>query len=149
MFREFALIRVKKQALRDWEFPVTADELPELGGSLLAGRFDGDQLERIYRAIGTFPFARKTGDGRRAWRIAAPKYGVLEVWFREDGRVLLRGELHLNLVYGLYVHLVEVCPEIAVEDRITGVLHNRASLLRLVRHEEERRQAKGPSQLAA
>jgi hypothetical protein len=33
---------------------------------------------------------------------------------------------------------MQTCPDIVVEDRIIGVLHNRSSLLRLVRREEER-----------
>lgn len=135
MVREFAFIRVKKQVLRSWEFPLTVDEVQE---SPLAGPFDATTAEALYRAIGRFPFARKTGDGRRAWAVQAPRHGDLEAWLTSDGGLFIEGSMQLNLVYGLYVHLLEVCPDIVVEDRITGVLHNTASLLRLVRRQEER-----------
>lgn len=135
MVREFALIRVKKQVLQSWEFPLTVDEVDE---SPLAGPFDRVTADRLYRAIGSFPFARKTGDGRKAWRVSAPKRGELEAWVTSDGSLFVEGPMQLNLIYGLYVHLMQTCPDIVVEDRITGVLHNRASLLRLVRREEER-----------
>ena len=44
-----------------------------------------------------------------------------------------------NLIYGLYVHLLAVVPELGLEDGITGVIHNRKSLLRLVRRDEQKR----------
>lgn len=50
--------------------------------------------------------------------------------------LFVEGNTTLNLVYGLYVHLLEAQAELVVEDRITGVLHNRASLLHLVRRDE-------------
>lgn len=135
MIREFAIIRVKRQVLESWEFPLTVDEVDE---SPLAGPFDQVTADRLYRAIGTFPFARKTRDGRKAWTVAAPKRGELEAWLTSDGSLFVEGEMQLNLIYGLYVHLMQTFPDIVVEDRITGVLHNRASLLRLVRREEAR-----------
>lgn len=135
MIREFALIRVKKHVLSSWEFPLVMDEADE---SPLAGPFDEVTADRLFRATGHFPFAKKTGDGRRAWRVTAPKRGEMEVWLTSDGSLFVEGDLQLNLIYGLYVHLMQTCPDLVVEDRITGVLHNRASLLRLVRREEAR-----------
>jgi hypothetical protein len=63
----------------------------------------------------------------------------LEVWVTSDGSVFLEGETTLNLVYGLYVHLCDLVPELVLEDRITDVVHNDRSLLRLVRREEAAR----------
>jgi hypothetical protein len=135
MIREFSILRVKKQVLASWEFPLTVDEVDE---SPLAGPFDEVTADRLFRAVGTFPFARRMRDGRKAWAIEAPKRGSMDVWRTSDGSFFVEGELQLNLIYGLYVHLMQVYPDLVVEDRITGVLHNRASLLRLVRREEER-----------
>ena len=44
----------------------------------------------------------------------------------------------LNVVYALFLQLLEVCSDLAIEDRITGELHDRASLLRLVRRDEQK-----------
>lgn len=135
MYREFAIIRVKKQVLASWEFPLSLDEVEE---SPLGGPFDELTADRLFRTIGGFPFAARLRDGRKAWDITAPRRGHLEAWLTSDGSLFVEGEMQLNLIYGLYVHLMQSYPELAVEDRITGVMHNRASLLRLVRREEER-----------
>ncbi|MEW5739052.1 MAG: hypothetical protein AB1938_09000 [Myxococcota bacterium] len=135
MYREFSIVRVKKQVLASWEFPLAIDEVEE---SPLAGPFDELTADRLFRATGAFPFAVRVRDGRKAWSIAAPKRGQLDAWLTSDGCLFVEGEMQLNLIYGLYVHLMQTFPDIVVEDRITGVLHNRSSLLRLVRREEER-----------
>ena len=62
--------------------------------------------------------------------------GTVEVWVTSDGSVFVEGETTLNLVFGLFVHLKETVGDLVVEDRITDVVHNEASLLRLVRREE-------------
>jgi hypothetical protein len=135
MNREFSIVRVKREASK-WEFPLSWDEVTS---SPLAGPFSQlDQL-RLDVAVGCFPFARRTGDGRRAWRIAAPGSGVVEVWVTSDGSLFIEGETTLNLVYGLYVHLSETQPNLVLEDRITNVVHNEKSLLRLVRRDEAAR----------
>jgi hypothetical protein len=134
MIREFSIVRVKK-ATAAWEFPLSFDELRECP---LAGPFDEVLATRLDQALGRFPFARRTRDGRRAWRICAPGRGTVEAWVTSDGSLFLDGETSLHLVYGILVHLSAECRELAVEDRITGMLHNRASLLRLVRRDEER-----------
>jgi hypothetical protein len=131
MFREFSIRQVKAEATR-WEYPLTADELYE---SPFAGALATEQLEL---ALGRFPFGRRAPEG---WRFTAPGRGQLSVTFTNDGSLLLRGHTSLQLVYGLFVHLLEVQAELVLEDRITGVLHNRASLLYLVRREEQRESA--------
>ena len=135
MHREFAIVRVKAEVAK-WEFPLAWDEVTT---SPLAGPFSQlDQL-RLDVAVGCFPFARRTGDGRRAWRIRAQGSGEIEVWVTSDGSVFIEGETTLNLVYGLFVHLAETQPNLVVEDSITGVVHNEKSLLRLVRRDEAAR----------
>jgi len=135
MHREFSIVRVKAEAAK-WEFPLAWDEVTS---SPLAGPFSQlDQL-RLDVAVGCFPFARRTGDGRRAWRIRAPGSGEIEVWVTSDGSVFIEGETTLNLVYGLFVHLSETQPHLVIEDSITGVVHNEKSLLRLVRRDEAAR----------
>lgn len=132
MHREFSIVRVKHEATK-WEFPMAWDEVTQ---SPLAGPFSQlDQL-RLDVAVGCFPFARRTGDGRRAWRIAGQGSGVLEVWLTSDGSVFIDGDTTLNLVYSLFVHLSETQPHLVIEDSITGVVHNEKSLLRLVRRDE-------------
>jgi hypothetical protein len=81
--------------------------------------------------------AQRTHDGRRAWSISA-KRGELDVWFTSDGSVFVEGATSLNIVYALFLQLLEVCPDLALEDRITGELHDRHSLLRLVRRDEQK-----------
>jgi hypothetical protein len=113
--------------------------LDEDFGCPLAGPLNDVLQRRIDVAVGLFPFARRTADGRRAWRIEVPgRSSSVEVWLTSDGSVFIEGETSLNLVYGLYVHLLDTVGNLAIEDRITGVVHNRASLLRLVRRDEER-----------
>lgn len=132
MHREFSIVRVKREAT-SWEFPMAWDEVTE---SPLAGPFSQlDQL-RLDVAVGCFPFARRTGDGRRAWRVRMPGSGVIVVWVTSDGSLFIEGETTLNLVYSLFAHLSETLHGLVIEDRITDVVHNEQSLLRLMRREE-------------
>lgn len=135
MRRQFTIARMKREATQ-WEFPMSWDEV---GTSPLAGPFSQLEQLRLDVSIGCFPFARRTGDGRRAWRIASPSAGTIEVWVTSDGSVFVEGETTLNLVYGLFVHLLENMPALVLEDRITEVVHNEKSLLRLVRRDEAAR----------
>ena len=48
----------------------------------------------------------------------------------------VEGVTTLHLIYALFVHPGETVPELVLEDRITEVVHNEKSLLRLVRREE-------------
>lgn len=132
-FREFSIVRVKSQ-VRGWEFPFNLDECAE---SPLAGAFDDAMLRRLDVACGHLPFARRSLDGRRAWTLLTPR-GELDVWFTSDGSVFIEGITSLNPVFAVFAQLLEICPDLALEDRITGELHDRASLLRLVRRDEEK-----------
>lgn len=132
MHREFSIVRVKSEVTK-WEFPLSWDDVDV---SPLAGPFSQlDQL-RFDVAVGCFPFARRTRDGRRAWRVSGQGSGVVEVWITSDGSVYVEGETTLNLVYSLFVHLSETQPNLVLEDRITGVVHNETSLLGLMRRDE-------------
>ncbi|MFZ5443223.1 MAG: hypothetical protein ACOZQL_24655 [Myxococcota bacterium] len=131
MRREFSIVRVKKQ-VTEWEFPLCWDEVP---GNPLGAPFSAKEQSWLDVAVGCFPFARRTKDGRRAWRISSSA-GTIEVWVTSDGSLFIEGDTTLNLVFGLYVHLKETIGELVVEDRITDVVHNEQSLLRLVRREE-------------
>ncbi len=88
--------------------------------------------------LSQFPFATRTHDGRRAWTISAGN-ARLEVWLTSDGSIFVEGVTSLNLVYACFLQLLEASPDLALEDRITGELHARQSLLRLVRRDEEKR----------
>lgn len=133
-FREFAILKVKPAVRQTWEFPVSLDECTE---SPLAGGLDESLIKAMDRAVGHFPFAQRTHDGRRAWSIFA-KRGELDVWFTSDGSLFVEGVTSLNVVYALFLQLLEVHADLAIEDRITGELHDRASLLRLVRRDEQK-----------
>lgn len=133
-FREFSVLKVKRAVRQSWEFPFSLDECAE---SPLAGPFSDEQLKALDRAVGHLPFSQRTHDGRRAWNVKT-KHGELDVWLTSDGSVFVEGETSLNLVFAVYVQLLEVCPDLALEDRITGELHDRASLLRLVRRDEQK-----------
>ena len=132
MRRQFSIVRVKREATK-WEFPLCWDEVASCP---LGASFSLLEQRRLDTAVGCFPFARRTKDGRRAWRIGSPSAGTVEVWVTSDGSVYVEGETTLNLVYALFVHLGETVPELVLEDRITEVVHNEKSLLRLVRREE-------------
>jgi len=134
-FREFSILKVRRSVVAQWEFPMNLDECP---GTPLAGAFDDTMLRAFDRRLSQFPFATRTHDGRRAWTISADK-GHLDVWLTSDGSVFAEGITSLNLVYALFLQLLEVTPDLALEDRITGELHDRKSLLRLVRRDEEKR----------
>lgn len=135
MHREFSIVRVKQEATK-WEYPLSWDEVVH---SPLAGPFSQlDQL-RLDVAVGCFPFARRTGDGRRAWRIASTGNGTIEVLLTSDGGLFIEGDTTLNLVWSLFVHLAETQRNLVIEDSITGVVHNEQSLLRLVRRDEAAR----------
>jgi hypothetical protein len=132
MHREFSIVRVKSEVAK-WEFPLAWDEVT---ASPLAGPFNQlDQL-RIDVAVGCFPNARRTGDGRRAWRVSMQGAGKVDVWVTSDGSVFIEGETSLNLVYALFVHLTENQPNLVIEDRITNVVHNEQSLRGLMRRDE-------------
>lgn len=131
MHREFSIVRVKQEAAQ-WEFPLSWDELD---GSPLAGPFNQlDQL-RLDVALGCFPGARRTRDGRRAWRISS-HVSVLEAWITSDGGLFLDGDTSLELVHELFVHLSLTQRCLVLEDAITGAVHNEQSLAGLVRREE-------------
>lgn len=132
-FREFSIVKVRR-SVREWEFPLKFEECPV---NPLAGAFDEPTLRAFDRAVGHLPFARRPHDGRRAWTITADK-GSLDVWLTSDGSVFVEGVTSLNLVYALFLQLLEVCPDVVLEDRITGELHDRKSLLGLVRIDEEK-----------
>jgi hypothetical protein len=55
---------------------------------------------------------------RRAWSISA-KRGELDVWSTSDGSIFVEGVTSLNVVYALFPQFHEVCPDLALEDRIT------------------------------
>jgi hypothetical protein len=131
-FREFTVLKVKREARQTWEFPVSIDECAE---SPLAGAFDEPTLKKLDRAVGGLEFAQRTHDGRRAWSVAARR-GALDVWLTSDGSVFVEGVTSLNVVYALFLQLLDVCRDLVIEDRITGELHDRAS------RSEERRVGK-------
>ncbi|MDP3238521.1 MAG: hypothetical protein Q8S33_35050 [Myxococcales bacterium] len=137
-FREFSVLKVKSAVRQSFEFPLSLDEC---AASPFAGVFSEGQLKAMDRAVGHLPFAQRTHDGRRAWSISA-KRGELDVWFTSDGSVFVEGVTSLNVVYALFLQLLEVCPDLALEDRITGELHDRHSLLRLVRRDEHKASAR-------
>ena len=132
MRREFSIVRVKSEVSK-WAFPLSWDDVEV---SPFAGPFNQlDQL-RLDVAVGCFPFARRTRDGRRAWRVSGQGSGVVEVWITSDGSLFIDGETTLNLLYALFSHISETQPSLVLEDRITGVVHHEASLLKLMRREE-------------
>jgi hypothetical protein len=131
--REFAILKVKSK-VRSWEFPLSLDECAD---SPLAGPLDEALARQLDQACGHLPFARRTRDGRRAWAVHTPR-GSLDVWFTSDGSLFLEGVTSLNPVFAVFAQLLEVCGDLVLEDRITGELHDRASLLRLVRRDEQR-----------
>ena len=132
MRHEFSIVRVKREAMQ-WAFPVSWDDVQS---NPLAGPFSQlDQL-RLDVALGCFPFARRTKDGRRAWRIAGHGSGYVEVWITSDGSLFIEGHASLNLICSIFSHLSETQPNLLIEDRASGVVHNERTLLRAMRNDE-------------
>ena len=132
MHREFSIVRVKSDITR-LQFPLSWDDVEQ---SPFAGPFSQlDQL-RFDVAVGCFPFARRTRDGRRAWRVSGPGSGVVEVWITSDGSLFIEGETSLNLICSLFLHLSETQRNLVIEDRLTGQVHSERSLLALMRRDE-------------
>lgn len=124
MHREFSIIRMKPEAAT-WEYPLSWDEVTKF--SPLGGAFSEFELRRLHYAIATFPRARPVRDGRRAWTI----HGV-EAWLTSDGCLFVDGLMDLEFMHALFVHLRAALPNLLVEDRITGVVHDEHSLARLM-----------------
>lgn len=133
MHREFSILKAKREAVQRWDFPFTWDVSSD---SPLAGPFSTLEQLRLDVALGCFPFARRTRDGRRAWRVKGPGGSSLVAWVTSDGSLFVEGEVKLNLIYGLLLHLCDCQRDLLVEDRITGVVHDARSLARLVHREE-------------
>jgi hypothetical protein len=133
-FREFAVMKVKTSVRRSFEFPVSLDEC---AASPFVGGLTEGELKAMDRAVGHLPFAERTHDGRRAWSIPTNR-GEIDVWLTSDGSIFVEGVTSLNVVYATFLQLLEVCPDLVLEDRITGQLHDRHSLLHLVRRDEQK-----------
>ncbi len=135
MVREFSVLRVRSSVLERSTFPLTFEEFAT---SPLAGAFDGGLLLRLRGALDSFADAHRVpGHYGLKWHVQLPRHGALEVVLTSDGSLFLEGPTSLFLVGQLFLHLMRWVPTIVLEDRISGVLHNRESLLRLARREEE------------
>lgn len=127
MRREFSVVRVKKEAT-SWEFPLAWDECLS---SPLAGPLSELEQRRLEATIDRIPHAKRARDGRVAWTIRA-----LDVWMTSDGCFFVEGETTLGAVWELLLDLQQVLPELALEDRITEMVHNERSFFRLVLREQ-------------
>jgi hypothetical protein len=142
LHRTFALLRTSPGLANQYEFPLSLSECPR---SPLAGAFDAASHRHMAQRLALFPFAVRSPDKAKAWLIRTPQGDALEVWLTSDGQVWLSGRTRLNLVFAVYMQLVEACLDVVLEDSITGQLHNRSSFLALVRRDEGRRHAEtGP-----
>jgi hypothetical protein len=132
MRREFSIVRVKRETTK-WAFPISWDDVET---NPLAGPFSQlDQL-RLDVALGCFPFARRTRDNRRAWRVTAQGGGSAEVWITSDGSLFIEGNCSLNLICSLFLHVAATQPNLVIEDRTLGMVHDERSLMRAMRREE-------------
>ena len=128
MLREFSVFLVKHE-VKSWEFPLSWDEVR----SPRAGPFSASQELTLDVTLAQFPLSARLGGGRPAWRIPCPAGGELRAEMAHDrSGLLLAGETTLELVHRIFVALRHAVPEVALEDLITHVVHDRGSLFRLV-----------------
>jgi hypothetical protein len=123
MHREFSILRMKADAAT-WEYPLSWDEVTKFSP---LGAFSEFELHRLRCAIATFPRAKPVRDGRRAWTIRG-----VEAWLTSDGSLFIDGLMDLEFMHSLFLHLRAALPNLLLEDRITGVVHDERSLHRLM-----------------
>jgi hypothetical protein len=118
-----AIVRIKRSLIHALPLNVGVGSVTPL-----AGPFDHFTRARLSFAVGKFPFAQKVERGvRDTYEIEAPGGGRLEVWLTPDGHVFMDSQAGLELVLALYIDLLAVTPEIAIEDPQRGVLHGAES----------------------
>jgi len=118
-----AIVRIKKSLVHALPLSVGDGKV-----NPLAGPFDHFTRARLSYAVGKFPFAQKVERGvRDTYEIEAPGGGRLEVWITSDGHIFMDSQAGLELVLALYIELLGVTPDIAIEDPQRGVLHGAES----------------------
>jgi hypothetical protein len=118
-----AIVRIKKSLIHALPLTVEASNVNPLGGP-----FDNFTRARLSYAVGKFPFAQKLETGvRDTFEIEAPGGGRLEVWVTSDGHIFMDSQAGLELVLSLYIDLLAVAPDIAIEDPQRGILHGAES----------------------
>jgi hypothetical protein len=118
-----AIVRIKKSLVHALPLSVGSGNV-----NPLAGPFDHFTRARLSYAVGKFPFAQKVDQGvRDTYEIEAPGGGRLEVWLTSDGHIFLDSQAGLELVLSLYIELLGVTGDIAIEDPQRSVLHSAES----------------------
>lgn len=126
-----AIVRIKRSLVHALPLNVEGSKV-----NPLAGPFDHFTRARLSFAIAKFPFAQRVENGvKDTFEIEAPGGGRLEVWLTPDGHLFMDSQAGLELVLALFLDLVAVTPELAIEDPGKGVLHDAASFQEMIQGE--------------
>ncbi len=125
--REFSICPVKKEATQ-WDFPLAWDDCRS---NPLAGPLSELAQRRLETKIDSIPHARRIRGRRTTWKMRS-----MQLWLTSDGSFFVEGESALGAIWELFIDLQQVMPELVIEDRNTEVLHNEASLYRLMVREQ-------------
>jgi hypothetical protein len=118
-----AIVRIKRSLVHALPLNVEGSTV-----NPLAGPFDHFTRARLSFAVGKFPFAQRVESGvKDTFEIEAPGGGRLEVWVTPDGHLFIDSQAGLELVLALFLDLVGVTSDLAIEDPSRGVLHDAAS----------------------
>lgn len=117
-----------KREATQWEFPLTWDECRS---NPLAGPLSELERRRLETKIDSMHHAKRIRGRGTAWKVRS-----LEVWLTSDGSFFVEGVSSLGEVWELFLDVQQMMPDLVLEDRITQMLHNEASLFRLVLREQ-------------
>ncbi len=119
--RTFTFLKLRASVLDSWIFP---RELEESDPCPFAGPLTREQVRSLEKWVALFPFAQRVG--HRAFRVYTPAGERADVRLTSDGQIWASGAM--RLVYGLFVQLHEVCPELVAEEPESGLFFDRAAL---------------------
>ncbi len=125
MFREFSVF-LEGRAVS--AIPLSGTEVC----SAQVGQFSAEQQLGLDAALTHFPLSERLDRTHPAWRVPNPAGGSLRVQMADDhSRLRITGEATVELVLRVFVSLHHAVPQVAIEDLLTHVVHDRGSLLRL------------------
>jgi hypothetical protein len=128
MSHPLAIVRIKKGILGT--LPLALESTQR---NPLSGPFDTAMRARLTHAVGRFPFAQRLAHARKdTYEIDAPEGGRLIVWLTGDGHIFMDSHGALELALSVYMDLLALVGDLALEDRLRGVLHSMESFDALI-----------------
>lgn len=121
--REFTFLKLRMSALTSWAFP---RELDDSDPCPFAGTLTREQVRSLEKWVALFPFAHRVGKSQRAFRVFTPAGERADIRLTSDGQIWASGAM--RLIYGLFVQLQAVCPELVAEEPESGLFFDRDAL---------------------